>query len=157
MRARQPPNLRERSRRGVVVHAKHQKVGDRGVVQAIRAVRVQSHAVERVAKNEGAAGFREIQWLDAELIACAEQLAAARVPDREDEISQKMIEAAFTPCLVCAKEQLRVGIGKICALAARPERFHELLSRIQANIGGDPRLLVESGRLTFMLWIARRG
>ena len=60
----------------------------------------------------------------AHMVAGAEQLAGARVPDGEGEVAEQMLRAILAPAQIGAQDQFAVADDP--GLAAEPERRHQL-------------------------------
>src|SRR3979490_1287992 len=104
-------------------------------------------AVERVAEHDRAPWLRIEEWLDAELIAGAEQALLGAVPDREREVADQMRHAVFAPRAIRAQDQLRIGGVRARPLVPCEERGHEIVSRVDSRIGHNPAPPIERERL----------
>ncbi len=83
MRRGQTLNITKRRGCIVAVLPEQKKIADRRIVQFPGHSRVQSNAIQRVAKKKRIPHVRVIKRLDAELIARTKQLFVSRIPDGE--------------------------------------------------------------------------
>src|SRR5258706_617385 len=104
-------------------------------------------AVERVAEHDRAPWLRIEEWLDAEMIAGAEQAPLGAIPDRECEVADQMRPAVFAPRAIGAQDQLRIGGGRARPLVPCEERGHEIVSRVDSRIGHDQAPPIKGERL----------
>ncbi len=92
----------------ILVAAHEQEIADRDFIQLVANLGVQAHALEAVAAHEEASAVGVVERLDAELVDRAHELAARRVPEREAEVAEQVLEATLAPGVVGMQEELRV-------------------------------------------------
>src|SRR5580704_16613783 len=81
----------------VAVEAEEKEVGDGGVVEVGRNVRMQAQAIEHVAENKLRTDFGIVEGLHAKVVARAEKSFAHLIPHGEGEVALKMIDAVASP------------------------------------------------------------
>ena len=106
----------------ILVAAQEDEVADRALVQLVAHLVVQPDAGEGVAADERAAAVGVVERPRPQRVDRAEQLAPTRVPEREAEIPEQVLQAALPPRVVGVQDELGVGQveGEIAAAVAQP-------------------------------------
>jgi hypothetical protein len=154
MRRGESLNVSEHARGEILAGIKEKEISDGELVQAIRNPRMETKTAESIADNQALAGLRVEEGPHPEVIPGAKQLASHSVPERESEISQKMLDAVLTPNVI--RVQYQRGVRELAPnLLALPAKLgNQIVSRVHARIGGNPEFFAKVCRLAFALGLA---
>src|SRR5579885_206776 len=155
MRRRQPVDIREGGGGGVLIEIEKQEIRDRLLIEPAANAGIKPQAVQGIAKYECGTGMKIVKWFDTQMVARAEQMLIAGVPDCKCEIAQQMFGAAFAPHMVSVQYQLGVGCSGSYRPALGNEFVHQIEAVVDAGVGGDPHLAIEGAGLMFMLGLPR--
>src|SRR5260370_36542175 len=93
-------NISESCGGSILVQSEKNKIANCNFVDFGSDVRVQTKTVEGVAENKGRLGLGIIKLPDAELVASAEEMPLANIPQREYEVSDEVSNTVFAPSLI---------------------------------------------------------
>ncbi len=85
------------------------------------------------------------------MVPRAKQALSRRIPNGKGKIAEQVFDAALTPGLIGAQDQLDVGDTARNLMALRFEARDQIALRVDTGVGDDPYLAVEAQRLMFML------
>ena len=148
---RQPRDALERGRGRVPVHAEQKEISDGEIVQIVGNRRVKANAGQRIAEHEEVPTLRIVEGLHAEVVPGAKDPTLSPIPDGEREVPDQVIDAVVAPRMISVQDELRV-VGELGARATlRLELRDQIGPRVDARVGREPDVAVETERLTFSL------
>ena len=86
-----------------------QMLGDGGVVEGVRHLRVSKHGADIAGEDQALGAEVKVEGRNANLVAGADQFVCGFVPDGESEIAEQMAGAVLAPGLIGGQNQLCIA------------------------------------------------